>query len=250
MFCGRVICLSAGICRVACVCVCVGLSACAISDFACRPRFTVRLFQICRRPSRNKSFAIARVVEVINRVVDHVHMQIEASLNEDWWGESSRLILKPIVRPDRTPHLSMAYKEAVVTASRETAEPLNVRQILGADNMSTSVSDAAGVTISSKWHSAVSKRNHCLGNLAASRAAFDGVRVLHLCFDGVQAAGRHNDVYLALRTDTQEACVPPLKVIRDRGWGFYYFLGFVSRISRLNPGVMSRFSRVIWSRFW
>ena len=56
------------------------------------------------------------------------------------------------------------------------------------------------------------QKNHCLATLGAAINLFskDSLKILHL--DGLQAAGRHNDIFLALDLQTQSSTIPPIKV--------------------------------------
>ena len=52
---------------------------------------------------------------------------------------------------------------------------------------------------------------------------FENCPMLHMSIDGVQAAGRHNDIYLALDLRSDEATIPSRKV------------DFKNLVSRLYP---------------
>jgi hypothetical protein len=125
-------------------------------------------------------------------------------------GYDVLLGFKPRKGTKRTRMVSMAYKEAAVSAAVLSKEPLSVRQLIGGQNVNAQAYDA-NAGIGSKQFAQRSQRDHCLQVFANARKLFTNTRILHLSCDGISAAGRHNDIFVVNRADEQIATVAPPK---------------------------------------
>jgi hypothetical protein len=173
--------------------------------------FLLDLFRVSRRPSRHKSIPPQQICNYIHALLLEVELQIEISLAESWWTDSSCLVLAPVSRTTRSRQWSEAYKEAAIEACKSTDEPVKLRQLLGAKGIQANASDTVVVPSGSGAATGAIKRDHCLKVFGASREAFRDNRVLHLTGDGVAAAGRHNEIFVAFRADTRQGTVCPIK---------------------------------------
>lgn len=186
--------------------------------------FLLHLFQVSRRPSRHKSIPPQQISNYIHALLLEIELQIEISVAEPWWTTSSCWVLAPVKRTTRSRQCSEAYKEAAVEACKSTCEPVKLRQLLGSKGIQANALDTAVVAFGSRAATGAIKRDHCLKVFGASRAAFADNRVLHLTGDGVTAAGRHNEIFVAFRADTRQGTVCPIKFQN----AYFHFISHVT----------------------
>ena len=165
------------------------------------------MLTIMERPSRCRSVRDDSVRGLLHLVLETMHRHMELSASDTWWGLLSPLELTPSPGKKRLRPMSLAYKEAVLEASKSSTDPLSVRQLLGADRIlrckSASSSDATARR--------VLQRNGLL-YLAQGRRHFANFKTLHLTFDGVAAGGDENDIYVAWDPRAHVAGVIPIQV--------------------------------------
>ena len=106
---------------------------------------------------------------------------------------------------------SVAFEEACVETIKDTSEPLNIRQLRCKKCLSAVATGEAVTSDSSKVSSQLQK-NHCSAALGAAIKLFskDSLKILHLSLEGLQAAGRHNDIFFALDPQTQSSTILPI----------------------------------------
>ena len=176
--------------------------------------FVVKLYAMFRTPSRASAATLDIVVDLLGKLLAQFELQIDASAHEDVWRMSTCLSLKPKQRSKRPRVTSTAFREAVIGASKTTSEPVNIRQLVASTGIfdNAAVASDAAVTSNSKNFSSGAQRDYVLGALAVGKLIFKDVPLLHLSNDGVQASGRHNEIFIALDPISQHAFVPPPKV--------------------------------------
>ena len=175
----------------------------------------INLWLCWRRPSK-AGLSGPRSATALRAILKHLELKVEASTDEAWWNQSSCLILRPLQGQSRARHLSQAFKEACVDTARETSEAVGVRDLLSATNCLQKAGDDGALVPAASQHSERAKRDHCLGILAATRKTFKDVNVLHICVDGITAAGRHNDIFIALDPSSQTGTIPPIKATIEK----------------------------------
>ena len=78
------------------------------------------LLECIQRPSKHKSMPKVFTASMLLSLLDTMHLQLELSKGEPWWGQTSCLQLAPLFDGQRR-NLSAAYKDAIRTAARQTS---------------------------------------------------------------------------------------------------------------------------------
>ena len=196
------------------------------------------LYSISKRPSRLRSLSGHLAVAGLRAIIDTLHDQIELSMDESWWQATSCLELAPKPSKFRSQQLSFAYKAAVTTAVRTTAEPLSLRQLLGA----RSVIEAASANTEPACSSATARRlakDKVVGLLSVARQVFLNPPALHYTLDGVQAGGDANNVFIAWLPRLDIVGFPPIQVQNAIIYDMFFFTS--SRLGGVNFPNSARF---------
>lgn len=131
-------------------------------------------------------------------LLDALTFQVEVSVDEPWWDATSLLELAPKAATSKSRVMSLAYKQAVLTAAVDTAEPLRPRHLFAAANVLTPAKRKADclTSPSAKDKASAGKRDYALGYLAEGRGIFSRPPVLHVTVDGVAAGGEENELFI------------------------------------------------------
>ena len=152
----------------------------------------------CERPSRWRSL---REVggSLYRSILLSLQDQLEVSTHEPWWTATSCLDLAPSRCLQRHRVMSNAYKEAVLQATRETDEPISVRQLFGADRILRAAKIGESVpTVGRAAARAI--RHDAMKYLAVGRQVFKNPASMHYTIDGVTAGGDNQNVFFVLLT--------------------------------------------------
>jgi hypothetical protein len=166
------------------------------------------------RPSRLRTVSKVEATSWMHSLLAIVEVQLEVSLDEDWWRVASCLDLAPNMKASRTRVKSKAYISAVLLVTDKTKEPITPRAFLGSTAISNSLGPAAsqGVCPSQGRTAREAKTEKAMRYVGAIRNQFKHTRLLHFTVDGVRAGGDSNELFFAWDAIAGVGAVPPLKV--------------------------------------
>ena len=148
----------------------------------------------------------------LQAVLEEIHLQVECSMEEDWWAEGRNLDIRPTTAPSgKQTTVSKAFKFAVLETAREMPVSTTPGQMLASgDVMSDGVAPNAV-----QGHGSLAKQtitDEVLAYLSAARASCANQRVIHMTFDGV-AAGEEN-LFFIFWLKGKKGAIAPQKVPR------------------------------------